>query len=309
MLATTESGSSHGRLLLSREVVAQTGASGGFKDDPGMAQNFIGSDREQAFLLPPDVREWLPEGHLAWFVIDAVAAMDLSAFYSAYRSDGHGRAAYEPSLMVTLVFYAYARGIRSSRAIERACEEDVAFLVIAAQQRPDHATIARFVERHQEALAGLFGAVLELCAEAGLAKVGVVAVDGTKVHANASRDATSGYEQIAREVLEEAQATDAAEDELYGDAEATSCPRSSPRSTGGADGCAMRSSASMSGGPVRPSRSHAPIPKGTPTAPATPLEQSRGDLWCRGVRIRNVLRPISSDPSFPPPRRRRACPS
>jgi transposase len=189
-----------------------------------MAQNFIGCDREQAFLMPPDVREWLPEGHLAWFVLDAVAAMDLSAFYVAYRLDGHGRAAYEPSMMVALLLYAYARGTRSARAIERACEEDVAFRVIAAQQRPDHATVARFVQRHEQPLAGLFGAVLELCAEAGLARVGLVAIDGTKLHANASRDATLDYGQIAREILEEAKATDAAEDELYGAARGDELP-------------------------------------------------------------------------------------
>src|SRR5215218_5924215 len=164
-----------------------------------MAQNFIACDREQELLLPPSVREWLPEGHLAWFVLDAVAEMDLEPFYGAYRCDGHGRAAYEPVMMVTLLLYAYARGMRSSRAIERACEEDVAYRVIAAQQRPDHATIARFVERHEDALAGLFGAVLGLCARAGLARVGVVAIDGTKVLANASRDANVDYEQIARE--------------------------------------------------------------------------------------------------------------
>ena len=100
----------------------------------------------------------------------------------AYRVDGRSRPAYEPAMMVALLLYAYARGIRSSRVIERACEEDVAFRVIAAQQRPDHATIARFVERHQDAIAGLFGEVLALCARRGLAKVGVIAVDGTKVH-------------------------------------------------------------------------------------------------------------------------------
>src|SRR5215203_5466446 len=189
-----------------------------------MGQNFIACDREQAFLMPPDVREWLPESHLAWFVLDAVKELDLAAFYSAYRADGHGRAAYEPAMMVALFLYAYARGVRSSRAIERACEEDVAYRVIAAQQRPDHATIARFVERHEEALAGLFGAVLGLCAQAGLARVGVVAIDGTKVLANASRDATRDYEQIAREILEEAKATDAAEDELYGDTRGDELP-------------------------------------------------------------------------------------
>src|SRR5215218_275333 len=171
-----------------------------------MAQSFIACDREQAFLMPPDVREWLPEGHLAWFVIDAVAAIDLTAFYAAYREDGRSRPAYEPSMMVALVLYAYSRAVRSARAIERACEEDVAYRVIAAQAKPDHATIARLVERHERALAGPFGSVLGLCAQAGLAKVGVVAIDGTKVQANASRDATRDYEQIAREMLAEAQA-------------------------------------------------------------------------------------------------------
>ena len=189
-----------------------------------MGQNFIACDREQAFLMPPDVREWLPESHLAWFVIDAVEEMDLAAFYAAYRADGHGRPAYEPAMMVALLLYAYARGMRSSRVIERACEEDVAYRVIAAQQRPDHATIARFVERHEDALAGLFGAVLGLCAQAGLARVGVVAIDGTKVSANASRDANVDYEQIAREILEEAQAVDAAEDEAFGEARGDELP-------------------------------------------------------------------------------------
>ena len=167
--------------------------------------------------MPPDVRDWLPEGHLAWFVLDAVAAIDLAVFYGAYREDGRSRPAYEPSMMVALLLYAYARGVRSARAIERACEVDVAYRVIAAHTKPDHATIARFVERHERALAGLFGAVLGLCAQAGLAKVGIVAIDGTKVQANASRDATRDYEQIAREIIEEAKAIDAAEDELYGD--------------------------------------------------------------------------------------------
>ncbi len=162
-----------------------------------MGQNFIACDREQSFLMPPDVREWLPEGHLAWFVIDAVAELDLAAFYAAYRADGHGRSAYDPAMMVALLLYAYARGMRSSRGIERACEEDVAFRVIAAHQRPDHATIARFIGRHQDALAGLFGEVLGLCARAGLAGVGVIAIDGTKVLANASRDANLGLDPVS----------------------------------------------------------------------------------------------------------------
>src|SRR3954469_8735743 len=167
--------------------------------------------------MPPDVREWLPPGHLAWFVLDSVSAMDLEAFYGVYRRDGRSRPAYEPAMMVALLLYAYARGLRSSRAIERSCIEDVAYRVIAAAAKPGHATIARFVERHQDALAAVFGSVLGLCAKAGLVGVNVVAIDGSKVSANASREATVDYERLAREVLEEAQAVDAEEDAVYGD--------------------------------------------------------------------------------------------
>lgn len=157
-------------------------------------------------------------------MIDAVEEMDLEAFYVAYRQDGRSRPAYDPAMMVALLLYAYARGIRSSRVIERACEEDVAFRVLAAQQRPDHATIARFVERHQDAIAGLFGEVLSLCAKQGLASVGVIAVDGTKLPGNASRDANVDYAELAREILDEVQALDAAEDELYGQARGDELP-------------------------------------------------------------------------------------
>jgi transposase len=182
-----------------------------------MAQNFIGCDREQELLLAPSLREWLPEGHLAWFVIDAVAQLDLTAFYAAYRVDGHGRAAHDPSMMVALLLYAYAIGERSSRRIERRCVEDVATRVICANQAPDHCTIARFRQRHETALGELFGDVLALCAEAGLVRVGVIAIDGTKVHASASQHATRDYEQIAREILEEAGRVDAEEDEQFGE--------------------------------------------------------------------------------------------
>ncbi len=181
-----------------------------------MAQNFLACDREQELLLPPSLREWLPEGHLAWFVIDAVAEMDLTGFYAAYRHDGHGRAAHDPAMMVALLLYAYATGRRSSRVIERACVDDVAFRVIAASQAPDHTTIARFRRRHEEALAGLFGEVLAFCADAGLVGVAVLAVDGTKVHANASQHQNLDYEQIAKEILAEADAVDRAEDERFG---------------------------------------------------------------------------------------------
>ncbi len=182
-----------------------------------MAQNFIECDREQLLLMSPSLREWLPEDHLAWFVIDAVGDMDLSAFYARYRQDGWGRAAYDPAMMVAIVLYAYAKGQRSSRGIERACVEDVAYRVIASNLAPDHVTINRFRAEHADALAGLFSSVLGLCARAGMVKVGTIAVDGTKVHANASRDANADFDRIAREILEEAAAVDAAEDELYGE--------------------------------------------------------------------------------------------
>ena len=145
--------------------------------------------------MPPDPRDWLPEGHVAWFVLASVEEMDLSVFYGSYRADGWGRAAFEPSVMVSLLLYSYAMGERSSRGIERKCVEDVSYRVIAAQQKPDHATIARFRVRHENALAELFGSVLGLCWEAGLVKVGVVAIDGTKVHANASHHSNIVYER------------------------------------------------------------------------------------------------------------------
>src|SRR5678815_3591494 len=148
-----------------------------------MAQNFLACDRDQELLLPASLREWLPEGHLAWFVIDAVAALDLRPFYAVYRDNGQGRAAHDPAMMVALLLYAYATGDRSSRRIERRCHEDVAVRVITANQAPDHTTIARFRQRHERPLGELFGDVLELCAEADLVQLDVIAVDGTKVHA------------------------------------------------------------------------------------------------------------------------------
>ncbi len=189
-----------------------------------MGQNFLPCDREQVLLMPPSLMEWLPEDHFAWFVLAAVEEMDLSAFYAAYRPDGHGRAAHDPAMMVALLLYAYARGRRSSRAIERACVEDVAYRVIAANQVPDHCTIARFRQRHEAALGGLFSDVLALCADAGLVDVAVVAVDGTKVHADASRDATRDYDQIAAEILAEADAVDRAEDQRFDEARGDELP-------------------------------------------------------------------------------------
>jgi transposase len=189
-----------------------------------MPQNFLRCDREQSLLLPPDLRDWLDEDHLAWFVIEAIEELELESFYASYRADGHGRAAHDPQMMVTLLAYAYCVGERSSRGIERRCREDVAFRVVCANQVPDHATIARFRVRHQEALAGLFGQVLGLCAEAGLVQVGVIAVDGSKFQAAASDSAIRSYDEIAAEVLAEAERIDAAEDERFGAARGDELP-------------------------------------------------------------------------------------
>ena len=200
-----------------------------------MAQNFLSCDREQELLLPPSLREWLPEDHLAWFVLDAVEEIDLSAFYGAYRDDGWGRAAFEPAMMVALLLYAYAVGERSSRGIERRCREDVAFRVITANRIPDHATIARFRARHEQALADTFVQVLALCAKAGLVSVGLVALDGSLLSGNASPGATRSYATIREEVermLAQAAAADAAEDQRLGDARGDELPAelSDPRS-------------------------------------------------------------------------------
>ena len=189
-----------------------------------MTQRFVSCDREQVLLMPVSLRDWLPESHLVWFVLAAVEELDLSAFYAAYRQDANGRPAHDPAMMVALLLYAYARGQRSSRVIERECVEDIACRVIAANQRPDHCTIARFRQRHETAIGELFGGVLALCAEAGLVRVGVVAIDGTKMHADASHHATRDYEQIAREILAEAAETDRLEDEQYGKARGDELP-------------------------------------------------------------------------------------
>jgi transposase len=197
-----------------------------------MGQNFLSCDREQELLLPPSLREWLPSEHLAWFVIDLVDEFDLSAFYAAYRADGHGRAAHEPAMMLALLVYAYAIGERSSRRIEQRCVEDVAFRVVAANQTPDHATIARFRQRHEIALGDLFGQVLELCAKAGLVSPQKLTVDGTKLPANAARFATKDFDALAREILAEADEVDAAEDAQFGDRRGDELPEGFATSEG-----------------------------------------------------------------------------
>jgi transposase len=198
-------------------------------------QRFIAADRDQELLMPPALADWLPDDHLAWFIIDAVAALDLGPFVARYRADGRGRAAYDPQAMLALTLYAYCVGERSSRAIERRCAEDVAFRVILANQRPDHATIARFRARHQAELAGLFGQVLSLCADAGMVRVGVVALDGTRMAASAARRANLDRERIEREarrILAEAAEADEREDARYGTARGDELPRGLSRRAG-----------------------------------------------------------------------------
>lgn len=178
--------------------------------------------------MPPDMAEWLPEGHLARFVIETVDELDLSAIYGYYRADGHGRPAHDPAMMVALVLYSYAVGVTSSRAIERRCVEDVAFRVITVNRQPDHATIARFLIRHQDALQGLFFEVLALCQRAGMVTVGRVAVDSTKLAANASPAQNRTLEALrdeAERIIEEAIETDRREDELYEDKRGDELPQ------------------------------------------------------------------------------------
>jgi len=184
-----------------------------------MAYNFIECNRDQMYLMPPSLRDWLPEGDMAWFILDTVKQMDVSSFYHKHRQDGWGAASYEPSMMVALLLYAYSKGELSSREIERLCERDIAFKVITANQKPDHSSISRFRKDNSRELEGLFVQILRLCAEAGLVKVGTVALDGTKIEANASLAANRTKEHIEKEVakrLAEAEATDKREDKRYG---------------------------------------------------------------------------------------------
>jgi transposase len=184
-----------------------------------MAYNFKECNREQIYLMPPSLQEWLPEKDMAWFIIDVVEQMDLSAYYRKYRADGRGQEAYDPSMMVALLLYAYSNGIQSSRAIERVCERDIGFKVITGDEKPDHTTIARFRQESGKGMEEMFTEALKLCAKAGLVKVGVVALDGTKMKADAALESNRTYEHIESEVkrmLAEAEAKDAEEDKLYG---------------------------------------------------------------------------------------------
>jgi transposase len=193
-----------------------------------MAYNFRRGDPDQPFLLPPDLRDWLPADHLAWFVRDVVDQLDLEPFLCSYRADGHGHPAYDPKMLLGMLLYGYAIGVRSSRQLERRCREDLAFRVLAGNQLPDHATIARFRVRHQQALAGFLVQSLRLCAAAGLVRLGVVALDGTKVAANAANTASFTLDKLEREVAEilrQAAEADQREDLQHGDAGGDELPQ------------------------------------------------------------------------------------
>jgi transposase len=192
-----------------------------------MTKTFRPYSLEQRLLLPPDLREWVPEDDLVWFISDTVDELDLSAIVDAYEAaDGRGQPPYHPALMVKLLLYAYCVGMPSSRKIERATHRDVAFRALAADQHPDHDSIAEFRKRHLPALAGLFVQVLRLCQAAGLVKLGHVALDGTKIKARASRHKAMSYARMeeaeqrlvdeVRRLLQEAEQVDAAEDAEYG---------------------------------------------------------------------------------------------
>jgi transposase len=192
-----------------------------------MAYNFLRGDRDQPFLLPPDLRDWLPADHLAWFILDVVDQLDLAPFYRQHRDDGHGHPAYDPKTLLGVLLYGYCGGVRSSRQLERRCQEDIAFRVLAANQTPDHVTIARFRARHEQALAGFLVESLRLCAAAGLVRVGTVALDGTKLAGNAADKANRTHDKLKGEVagiLCQAAEADQREDRLFGDARGDELP-------------------------------------------------------------------------------------
>jgi transposase len=158
--------------------------------------NFRLIDRDTGFLLPPSVDEWLPQRHLARFVVEVVEGLDLRAMTGSYR--GSGEAPYHPQLLLGLLIYGYATGVFSSRKLERATYDSVAFRFIAANEHPDHDTIAAFRRRFLKQIEALFVQVLGVAREIGVLKLGTVALDGTKVHANASRHSALSYEHAGK---------------------------------------------------------------------------------------------------------------
>jgi transposase len=184
-----------------------------------MAKWYRPVDRDQAFLLPPSMTDWLPEDHLVWFVIEAVGQLDTTAFHTRAKLGGVGRRGFHPDMLLTLLVYAMAHGVRSSRQIERLCHTDVAFRIICAGDVPDHTVLARFRQDHETALAGLLTETLLLAARMGMVRLGVVAFDGTKIAGNAARNANRSEQslrRIAEQYLAQTAASDTAEDDEHG---------------------------------------------------------------------------------------------
>lgn len=191
-----------------------------------MAGMFANYDPNQMLLLPPSLQDWLPEGHLAYFISEAVDQLDLSEIERAYRSDGSGNVAFHPRMMVKLLVYGYATGVFSSRRIARHIDENIAFRVLAAGQRPSHRTISRFRQEHIERFAGIFMQVVQIACESGMANVGTVAVDGSKFKANASKHKAMSYDRMKQEekrlkaeigaLIDAAESEDSLEDGKFG---------------------------------------------------------------------------------------------
>lgn len=180
-----------------------------------MALSYKPVDRDQGFLLPASMREWLADDDPVWFIIEAVERMDTSGFHRLARLGGVGREGFDPDMLVTLFVYAMAHGTASSRRIEQLCRTDVAFRIICASQAPDHTVLARFRQRHGRQLEALLTESLVLAARLGMVSLGVVALDGTKIAANAAAGASRSEESLRRmaaEWVERTRATDQAED-------------------------------------------------------------------------------------------------
>jgi transposase len=184
-----------------------------------MAKRYRPVDRDQPFLLPPDMRDWLPAGHPVWLVIRAVELLDTSAFHARRRTGGAGAAGYDPDMLLTVLVWAYAHRVTSSRRMEQLCHTDVAFKVICGGNLPDHVSFARFRAAFPAAAAEFFAGVLALCAALGMGKLGVVALDGTKIAASAGKSANRAEDKLAKlaaETVAAHAAADAAEDDLFG---------------------------------------------------------------------------------------------
>jgi len=194
-----------------------------------MAEHFREPERRQKALLPADMMEWLPQDDIVHLIVEAVAMMDLSKFEAGYKLGGAGKAPFAPQMLLALLIYAYSQGVRSSRAIERLCHRDAGYRFIVGDAIPDHTVIARFRQRHAAEMKEVFLGVLRLCREAGLVKLGLVALDGTKVQGNASLEANRTIGSIEAEIaqiLAEAEATDAREDSETAAQQGATLPKS-----------------------------------------------------------------------------------